>query len=129
MSDWNPKPYQPHQSWGGAKTRAVKTALVVDDPKYHKYPPGKGPYPGNLSKSAYDAQRRATGTMGKGEAARYDHAVKIGKIMKDSEASRQKSLLTSQQSTVRQEKAAGRLGTKMRNLMINLNRHGKKGSK
>jgi len=126
MSEWKPKPYQPHQSWAG---RGPKTSLQVDDAKYREYPPGKGPYPGNLSKSAYDAERRATGKMGKGEAARYDHAVKIGKIMKEAEASRQKSLLTSQQSTVRQEKAAGRLGTKMRNLMINLNRHGKKGSK
>lgn len=89
MAEWKPKPYQPHQSWAG---RGPKTSLQVDDAKYREYPPGKGPYPGNLSKSAYDAERRATGKMGKGEAARYDHAVKIAKTMKEAEASRQKSI-------------------------------------
>ena len=167
MSEWKPKPYQPHQSWAG---QGPKTALVVDDPQYHKYPPGKGPYPGNLSKSAYDAERRASGKMSQGEAARYDHSKKIGQIMREGEASRQKSLksnlpvhpvqkkaqqnqqfqtkskqtlLTQQkkgevpktkgnwQKVIRdqarlnrQEKAAGRLGTKMRNLMMSIRRAG-----
>ena len=40
-----------------------------------------------------------------------------------------KSLTAKQASIVRQEKAAGRLGTKMRNFMSNLKRHGKRGFK
>ena len=40
-----------------------------------------------------------------------------------------KSLTAKQASIVRQEKAAGRLGTKMKNLMYNLNKYGKRGSK